>query len=375
MLPPRCPAARPHHLQRTIQPALEQAAALPGLDRYRKTFPALAHLWILVLHVLDGSPSLRQTHARLQVRDQLWRAWGMHRFVSRPQLTRSTTSRPLAGATHLFHALCSQAQRRSIRDPDLRLLLRIEAIDSTFITLSEHLAPWSKHRQAAAGVFLQCGLDLARGLPAWLVLHGREANDRGMLAKRPLADLAGWTVLFDKGYYAHTLLAALRDANVDFITRRYAPATYVILDTWDLPRFPLGSGDTVVADLLIDLGSPHNRTSTVVRAVRLIQYTTATGDLHEVLTSRLDLAPEVVIALYRKRWRIELFFRLLKRQLGLIRPLGYSRKAVWLTILVVATVAVLLVLVEGMRPPDTTRVAWARAIAVVLTDHLIQLRR
>ena len=107
----------------------------------------------------------------------------------------------------------------------------------------------------------------------------------------------------------------------------------------------------------------------------MIQYTTATGDLHEVLTSRLDLAPEVVIALYRKRWRIELFFRLLKRQLGLIRPLGYSRKAVWLTILVVATVAVLLVLVEGMRPPDTTRVAWARAIAVVLTDHLIQLRR
>ena len=128
------------------------------------------------------------------------------------------------------------------------------------------------------------------------------------------------------------------------------------------------------ADLLIDLGSPNNRASTVVRGVRLIQYETAAGDVHEVLTSRLDLPASDVIALYRKRWRIELFFRFLKRQLGMMRPLGYSRKALWLTVLLAAIVAVLLLLVDGLGPADTTRVAWARAIATVLTDQLTHLK-
>lgn len=353
---------------------MEEAAGLPGMDRYRKVFPALAHLWMLVLHVLDGSPSLRQTHARLQVRQHLWQAWDMVRFVSRSQFTRSTTSRPIDGALYLFQHLFAQAGRRPVQDPQLRVLLRIEAVDSTFITLSEKLAPWSKHGKAAAGVCVQCGLDLARGLPTWLELHGRDANDRGTLASRDLANLAGWTLLIDKGYYAHTLFADLLAAGVDFITRRYEPATYEILATWEVPRVPLATGARLLADLLIDLGSPHNRTSTVVRAVRLIQYETADGEAHEVLTSRHDLTAGEVIALYRKRWTIELFFRFLKRQLGMVRPLGQSRKALWLTILLVALVAVLLVILEGFRPAHMTRVAWARALAVILTDNLIQLR-
>jgi hypothetical protein len=378
MLAPASQRATPQRLRRTLQPALDQAAALPGMDRYRKVFPALAHLWILVLHVLEGSPSLRQTHARLRVREHLWQTWGMLRFVSRCQLTRSTTSRPLDGALHLFSALFAQAQRRPVQDPDLRLLLRLEAVDSTFIRLSEKLAPWSKHGKAAAGLFVQCGFDLARSLPTWLELHGREANDRGSLAKRDLSGLQGWTLIFDKGYYAHTLFARLLEAQVDFITRRYEPAVYAVRQAWSVTHVPLSSGERLLADLLIDLGSPNNRTSTVVRGVRLIQYYAPNGELHELLTSRLDLTAGELVQLYRKRWRVpsgrELFFRFLKRQLGMIRPLGYSREALRLTVLIVAIVAVLLVLVEPQRPADETRVAWARALAVMLADDLIALR-
>ena len=374
MLPPAPRPAAPSQLRRTLQPTVEAAAARPGVDRYRKIFPALAHLWILMFHVLDGSPSLRQTHARLRFREALWRAWGMRRFVSRSQLTRSTTSRPLEGALHLCTQLFAQAAAHPVHDLHLRTLLYVEAVDSTFLRLSEHLAPWSRHGRAEAGVYLQCGLALAQELPTWLVLHRADATDRSALASRDLTPLAGWTLLIDKGYYAHTLFANLLRANVDFITRRYASASYTIRERWKVSRTPLASGEMLQADLLIDLGSPNNRASTVVRGVRLIQYETAAGDVHEVLTSRLDLPASDVIALYRKRWRIELFFRFLKRQLGMMRPLGYSRKALWLTVLLAAIVAVLLLLVDGLRPADTTRVAWARAIATVLTDQLTHLK-
>ena len=364
----------PQRLRRKLHPLVVEAAALPGMDRYRKAFPALAHLWILLLHVLEGSPSLRQTHARLRLRDRLWSAWGMTRFISRPQLTRSSTSRPVDGPVHLWQTLVNQAYGRAVSDPALRALLFHEAVDSTFIRLSAQLAPWAKHGKAAAGQCVQCGFDLARGIPVWLAMHGREANDREALRQRDLSGLAGWTVILDKGYYAHKRLAGLLAAGVDFITRRYEPARVDILESWEVPLVPLRGGERVLSDHLIDLGSPNNRTSTVVRGVRLIQYETPDGELHEVLTSRLDLTAGELIQLYRKRWQIELFFRFLKRQLGMIRPFGYSREALWLTVLIVAAVAVLLAMLESLRPMSESRVAWAKVVATLLTETVDVLR-
>jgi hypothetical protein len=364
----------PQRLRRKLQPVVAEAAAVPGMDRYRKAFPAIAHLWILLLHVLEGSPSLRQIHARLRLRERLWSAWGMTRFISRCQLTRSSTSRPADGAVHLWQTLVAQAYGRPVKDLSLRTLLLHEAIDSTFLRLSEKLAPWSKHGQAVAGQVVQCGYDLAREIPVWLAMHGREANDREALRQRDLSGLAGWTVILDKGYYAHKRLAALLAADVDFITRRYDPATVEILRSYAVTHVPLGMGERLVGDHLIDLGSPNNRASTVVRGVRLIQYETPDGELHEVLTSRFDLTAGDLIQLYRKRWQIELFFRFLKRQLGMIRPFGYSRQALWLTVVIVAAVAVLLALLEPLRPVDESRVAWAKAVATVLTEEFDVLR-
>lgn len=374
MLAATAPRTSPQRLRRTLQPLVEEAATLPGMDRYRKAFPALAHLWILLLHVLDGSPSLRQTHARLAVREHLWQAWGMLRFISRTQLTRSSSSRPVAGAHQLWQRLVAQAYARPVKDRALRTLLCYEALDSTFLRLSEQLAPWSKHGKATAGQCVQCGFDLARGIPVWLALHGREASDRSALEQRDLTDLAGWTVVLDQGYYAHKRLAGLLAAGVDFITRRYEQAGYDTLQRWDLPTVPLSTGERLIEDLLIDLGSANNRNSTIVRRVRLVRYFTPHGELHEVLTSRLDLTAGELIQLYRKRWQIELFFRFLKRQLGMIRPLGYSREALWLTVLIVAAVAVLLVLLDPQRPPETSRVAWAKALATLLADAFMILR-
>lgn len=371
MLPPRHPPVRPPQLLTTLEPTLRRAANLPGMDRYRKVFPAVAHLWILLLHVLQGSPSLRQTHARLSVRTALWRRWGLPHWISRSQLARSSTSRPASGAEQLVAMVFTRAQQQTSADPTLRLLERVQVLDSTFLRLSAALSPWSRHGYGAAEVSVQCGLELAGRLPSYLVLHDRRTNDRTILADRELAPLHGWTLLIDKGYYAHQQFIRLQQAGVDFITRRYAPARYRVCRQYPCPTTPTAQGDQIMADLVIALGSRNNRTSTVVPGLRLIQYQTASGARHEVLTSRHDLAAETVIWLYRQRWQVELFFRLLKQQLGLVRPFGYSHQAVWLSVLMVTVVALLLALVERRRPPEVSRVAWSRALAASVTDYLL----
>jgi hypothetical protein len=48
--------------------------------------------------------------------------------------------------------------------------------------------------------------------------------------------------------------------------------------------------------------------------------------------------------------------------LGAIRPLGYSKEALWLTIVVAVIVAVLMALCEQWRPRGVSRVSWMRAL-------------
>lgn len=369
MLPQAAPAQR--QIRRRLEPFIQRAATTPGADRYRKRFPVLAHLWTLVLHVLLGSASLRQTHSLIGASMQWWQRWGMTTWISFSQLARSSSSRPLACVETVLADVVAAARRQPIRDPLWHRLQRVEAVDSTFLVLSAKLSPWSCHGQATPGVRLQSALDLAQHIPDVLRLSLADTNDYTALWERPLAARRGWTLLFDLGYYGHQQFARLRAAGVHFITRLNDQASYHITATQPVPGAPTPDGDCLLADQTITLGSPNNRRGAVVPGLRLVISRNRYGRVHCFVTDRHDLTAAEVVQLYRKRWQIELFFRWLKRQLGAIRPLGTSRAAVWLTILMVLIVAVISLLLAADRPATVSRVAWLRALGMAILVEAI----
>lgn len=125
-------------------------------------------------------------------------------------------------------------------------------------------------------------------------------------------------------------------------------------------------GDQVLRDETITLGSPNNRAGTVLVGVRLVTSQNPQRVVQRFVTDRFDLTAREVVRLYRKRWQIALFVRFLKHQLGMIHPLGQSRAAVWLAILIAAIVAVLLALADTDRPRAISRIAWLRALGATL---------
>lgn len=362
--------ARPAPSQRTVRhlvaPLLTTAAATPGANRYRKRFPALAHLWCLVFHVLWGSTSLRQTHAQLGASTRWWHRWGMDRWISFSQLARASTSRPAACVETLLTEAVAVAHRHPIADPLWHKLRRVVALDSTFLRLSAQLSPWSVHGGFAPGLRLQTSYDLARHLPVPLRLTTAVTNDHTALAETDLTPWQGWTLLCDLGYYGHRQFQRLRAAGVHFITRLNVQAVYTILAQQQVPLGPTPDGDVLLADYTVTLGSPRNRRGAVLPKLRIVISQNRSGVVHHFLTDRRDLTATEIVALYRKRWQIELFFRWLKHQLGGIRPLGHSRAAVWLTILLTIAVAVLLLVLEADRPACVSRISWLRATGHVL---------
>ncbi len=364
MVPPAVGCGR--RLRRLLDPLVAKAAAIPGADRYRKHFPASAHLWLLLVHVLRGSDSLRQTHAELSADPTELVRLGLPRGISRSQLARSSTSRPSACAEALFAAVVAAARRQHGADPRWQALTLGQVIDSTFLALSGKLSPWSAYRGHAPGVRIQVGFDLAGAIPSALRLTLADVHDTTALAERDLTGLAGWTLLIDLGYYAHRLFARLRAAQVHFICRLHAQASYQVTARQPVASTPTAVGDVVVADETITLGSPNNRKGAVLPQLRLVTSRNAEGREHRFVTDRHDLSAAEVVTLYRHRWQIELFFRWLKHQLKALHPLGTSRAAVWLTILLGASVAILASLIQPARPKGDSHIAWVRGVGKAL---------
>ena len=238
--------------------------------------------------------------------------------------------------------------------------------------LSAKLAPWSQHGQHTPGVRVHTGFDLGTAIPTHLHLTAANTHDITAWRERDWTELAGWTVLMDLGYYSHADFQDLRAQRVSWICPLHEQARVAVatdhIGSWP----PTTAGDVVLADQTITLGSPNNRTGTVLQQVRLVTSRNPNGVVHCTVTDRHDLVASDVVALYRQRWQIELFFRWLKHQLGVLRPLGHSPQAVLLTVLLAAIVAILAVLVIDARPKHLADIGWIRLIGRALERLILR---
>lgn len=367
-------------LYRKVQPLIEQASQAGGgkADRYRKHFRAVSHMWLLILHIAHGGPSLRQSHARLGAIPGLHRRVGLPNWVSLSQLARSSTSRGAECFENLLERLTERVKGTPAlcKDAEWQALNKTKAIDSTFLRLSAKLSPWSRQGGYEAGVRVQYSLQLSTHIPQLLHMHMVDQNDHVALWEQDLTPFVGWTILVDLGYYGHRQFKRLLEGGVHLLTKLNKQASYLVTETREVTQkkgWKQGD-DMVVSDHTITLGSPHNHRGAVLSGIRLVTSRNPHGEVCHLITDRFDLAAWEIVELYRRRWQIELFFRWLKRQLGAVRPLGQSREAVWLTVLVAGIVALLwLLLAEmGAKPPTMSRIAWLGAVAQGLS-HVIYL--
>jgi hypothetical protein len=353
------------------RPALARQAHACDADSYRKSFDSFAHACFLLFHGLAGHASLRRSYAAFPFATGLRDLSGLaldpgtdDLALSYSQIAASSTTRPAAFLAGFVGELAGRVRAgggRLGRDlpPDLRLL------DSTFVRLPLALASWlpGSGGHDVSGVRALFAHDPAEDLPDLLLLTDTRQNDcqaldEGLLDDPDkLAALHDQTLVLDLGFYSHARFARLRAADVHFVTRLHAQAAYVVDEERAvqtvLPDLAKGR-IAVVADHRITLGSPTNRAGAVLPGLRLIEAVVAPQPraaragaeaiTYRLITDRLDLDPAAAVQIYLWRWEIELFFRWLKRIIGLPRWLGYSPNAVALTVWLAIAVHLLTIL-------------------------------
>jgi hypothetical protein len=302
--------------------AFENAVQRYGGERRLRSFSCMDQLLCMVFAQLTGRTSLRETVACLRALGPRCYHCGIRTTPARSTLAEANERHDHRIFMDTAMAMISAARLELPADIDLRRLhADAYAIDSTTIDLCLKLFPWAPFRRRKAGIKAHTMLDLRTGIPVFMRVSHAKTHDLWMLDQ--IVPQAGAFYAMDKGYVDFARLYRLHQAGAFFITRAKSNMDFGIRH-----RRPVTPGQPVRSDWLIRLRGPRSRTlyPDTLRRVRYVD--PDDGKRLVFLTNHLTLGPRTVALLYRKRWRIELFFKWVKQHLHIKAFFGTTPEAV-----------------------------------------------
>jgi hypothetical protein len=233
----------------------------------------------------------------------------------------------------------------------------VRLIDSTSLHLAGAGSQWARFSAEVCGAKAHVVYDPDLGCPIYHMVTEATVND--IVAAKMMPIEAGATYVFDLGYYDYAWWARLDEADCRIVTRfkKNTP-----LD--EIQCMPVEPGTGVLSDRIGFLPSRQakNRNNPMQGAVREIVVTMETGGTLRILTNDLDAPAKEIADLYKRRWQIELFFRVMKQTLKITHFIGRSENAVRIQIAVALIAFLLLSLLRKMAKDDQTLLETTRLV-------------
>ena len=215
---------------------------------------------------------------------------------------------------------------------------------------------WRLHTQLELDSFTPHRLDLTGAR------HAAENRESSVLR----ANLqAGRCYVSDGAYADRKLFDQIVAAGSSLVTRAAENSLFELVDERELSQEALDAGVDLDAVVLLHRpGAPPARYRRIELQVephpRRTRHGTQPSDRIILYTDLMDLAPELVGLIYRKRYTVELFFRIFKQLLGLRHLLSQREQGIEIQIYCTVIVCLLIQLISGKKPNKAMRniVGW-----------------
>src|SRR5258708_172762 len=233
----------------------------------------------------------------------------------------------------------------------------VRLIASTSLHLAGIGTEWARFSDDVCGAKAHFLYDPDLGCPVYHAITAANVND--IVAAKAMPIEAGATYVFDLGYYDYAWWARLDQADCRIVTR--FKSNTKLLKAKDMPLVP---GSDVLSDRIGFLPArlASSRRNPMEVAVREVVVMTETGKKLRILTNDLDAPAQEIADLYKRRWQIELFFRLLKQTLKITHFIGRSENAVRIQIAVALIAFLLLRMLNKMSQEKLTLLQTTRLI-------------
>lgn len=218
--------------------------------------------------------------------------------------------------------------------------------DSTTISLCLAMFDWAKFRTAKGGIKIHTQWDESIMLPTLINITEAKTHDKKGF---PHVVFAKDTIIIeDKGYWDFEVMLARIIAENVFVTRIKEKTVYEVIEELDLPE---KEDQNILIDELIHLTGTKSKEIGLDKVTlrRVIAYNEEDNTTIELITNNLKWKASTIADLYKLRWDIETFFKLLKQNLNVKTFVGTSPNAVKSQIFVALIAYLLLELLRRVR--------------------------
>lgn len=197
---------------------------------------------------------------------------------------------------------------------------KLLSMDATTIDLCLSLFPWAEFRQTKGAVKLHMVLDHEGYMPVFATITGGLCNE--VKVAQTMRFPKGSIVVMDRGYYDFKMFHEWTAQGVYFVTRLKYNAAYQVVEERAVPR-----KSNILADQIIRFTGPKVKKHCPSLMRRIEAWDDKNQKIVVFLTNHLRFGATTIGAIYRDRWEIELFFKVLKQHLKIKTFVGTSPNA------------------------------------------------
>jgi uncharacterized protein DUF4372/DDE family transposase len=213
------------------------------------------------------------------------------------------------------------------------------ALDSTTIDLCLSLFPWAQFRRAKAAIKLHTLMEIQSSIPIFIAITNGRVHDINLLDT--ITPEPGSFTVMDRGYVDFARLYRIQLALAFFVVRSKDNLQYS-------RRYSRAHDRTtgVRSDQTILLTGPKSSLFYPVELRRVSYHALDIDRRFVFLTNNFSVSAQTIAALYKYRWRIELFFKWIKQHLRIKKFYGTSVNSVKIQVWTAISVYVLVAIVK-----------------------------
>jgi hypothetical protein len=313
---------------------------------------------------LTWRESLRDIEVSLSAQSAKLYHMGFREPIRRSTLADANESRDWRIYADFAQRLISQARELYAgEDLGLDLSNTVYALDSTTIDLCLSVFPWALFRTTKAAVKMHTLLDLRGNIPSFIHVSDGKLHD--VHALDLLVPEPGAIYVMDRGYVDFGRLHALHLAGAFFVTRAKS----------NMKAHRIYSAKTdrstgIICDQTILLDGFYAKQD-YPDHLRRVRFKDPEADKTLVfITNQMTFPAEIICALYKSRWQVELFFKWIKQHLRIKRFFGTSENAVKTQIWIAVSVYVLVAIVKKRLGTDASLYTLLQILSVTLFEKI-----
>jgi hypothetical protein len=315
-------------------------------DRYTKRFKTKDHLISMLFCAFAKCNSLREVSGAMLGLSGKTANFQLHHIPKRSTLSDANKNRTVEVFATIYNKLLAQ-YGSFLSDSRITSILgkQVKIIDSSTISLFKDILQCvgrkAQSGKSKGGIKLHTVINADEIVPNLVWFSPATTHDHQYLKKLACDD--NTIYVFDKGYNDYKAFAHFTKHSTGFVTRIKDNAAYATIQHNEIPE---ETHCGVLEDTAITVAVKEGNATTTLALRKIKFYDREQKRVFEFITNLQDIRADMIAALYKVRWQIELLFKQLKQNFPLKYFLGDNENAIKIQIYCVLIVNLLLAVVQ-----------------------------